>query len=80
MQTHEDPVNFVRRVFSLVFEGDSLSKAVRVRDFFSVDFVLDTDGRSLNRSDFEAYLLAQRCGCTGHIRHVDVHFIPASCM
>jgi len=37
-------------------------------------------GRSLNRSDFEAYLLAQRCGCTGHIRHVDVHFIPASCM
>ena len=61
MQTNEDPVNFVRRVFSLVFEGESLSKAVRgVRDFFSVDFVLDAEGSCLNRSDFEATLLAQR--------------------
>ncbi|EOD08262.1 hypothetical protein EMIHUDRAFT_249179, partial [Emiliania huxleyi CCMP1516] len=61
MQANEHPVNFVRRVFSLVFEGDSLSKAVRgVRDFFAFDFVLDSDGRSLNRSDFEATLLAQR--------------------
>ena len=57
MQANEHPVNFVRRVF----EGDSLSKAVRgVRDFFAFDFVLDSDGRSLNRSDFEATLLAQR--------------------
>ena len=59
MQANEDPVDFVRRVFSHVFEGDSLSKAVQgVREFFAIDFVLDADGRSLNRSDFEATLLA----------------------
>ena len=61
MQANEDPVNFVRRVFSSSSRATRSPNFVRgVQDFFAFDFVLDSDGRSLNRSDFEATLLAQR--------------------